>query len=89
MELPSLIDLIVNEDDRTFDESRWSILHWLLFRMDQAPISEMRKSNNSKYIRIASLTLDFLKHVSRIFFFCNHIYFDQVISGFLMKFSFL
>lgn len=62
--LTSLKDLIVEEDDESFVAQRWSLLTWLL-DLDPMTVFEIRFSNESKLIRIACLTLKFLKKVSQ------------------------
>lgn len=63
MALPSLKDLIVQEDDPTFGSERWMLLQWLL-GVDEDEISEIRASEGSNFIRVASLTVKFLLSVS-------------------------
>ena len=58
----SLVELIVEHNDLD-DSFRWRLLGWLL-EMPNASITEMRTSQSSKRMRIATLTVDFLKHVS-------------------------
>ncbi|XP_055326140.1 uncharacterized protein LOC129579976 isoform X2 [Sitodiplosis mosellana] len=61
MQMPSLIELIVEEDCKSVDWCRWYLLRWLL-DVPKAPITKIETSQSSKYMRIATLTLDFLKH---------------------------
>lgn len=63
--LPSLKDLIVQEDDTSFDLNRWLLLHWLL-GVDENEISKIRASGDSKFIRVATLTVMFLLSVGYI-----------------------
>ncbi|XP_055326141.1 uncharacterized protein LOC129579977 [Sitodiplosis mosellana] len=60
MPLPSLKELLVEEDNMRFDNSRWSLFKWLI-GLNEESISDIRSSNDSKFIRIVSLTLTFLQ----------------------------
>ncbi|XP_055326138.1 uncharacterized protein LOC129579974 [Sitodiplosis mosellana] len=57
--LPTLNDLIIEEDNQQFAEPRWSLLQWLL-DLDGKDITSIKKACDSKYIRIVLITLKFL-----------------------------
>lgn len=63
MALPSLKDLIVQEDDMTFSSERLMLLQWLL-GVNGDEISKIRASAGSNFIRVATLTVKFLLLVS-------------------------
>lgn len=65
MVLPTLKDIIVQEDDTSFDMDRWFLLQWLL-DVDENEISAIKESADSKFIRVVTLTVKFLLLVSVI-----------------------
>ncbi|XP_031628705.1 uncharacterized protein LOC116344351 [Contarinia nasturtii] len=63
MQLPSLEDLIVNENDARFNDQRWTLLQWLL-DLEEETILQIRDElpvKCSKLIRVVLLTLKFLQ----------------------------
>lgn len=63
MELPSIKHLIEAEDDRTVDESRWSLFEWILDGKSIPTFQLIRSSGHSKYIQSVEYTLDILTKV--------------------------
>lgn len=64
VDLPTLENMIIQEHDDSFSESRWSLFQWLLgLDADTESISNIKRSFNDKYIRIVLFTLDFLLKV--------------------------
>ncbi|XP_031619155.1 uncharacterized protein LOC116338187 [Contarinia nasturtii] len=62
MELSPVENLICNENDPTFDEERWSLLRWLL-SLNKDIVAKIMTSDETKFIKIVSLTTEFLlKH---------------------------
>ncbi|XP_031619086.1 uncharacterized protein LOC116338142 isoform X2 [Contarinia nasturtii] len=57
MPLPSLVNLIIDEDNKSFNESRWCLLQNLL-DLDEETISKI--NNAKKQLRIVLYTLKFL-----------------------------
>lgn len=60
--MPTLNQLILDENDVTFDDARFSLLIWLL-DTDEEVITQFKTSKQSKYIRIVRLTLNLLTTV--------------------------
>lgn len=56
---PSLKQLIIQEEDSSFDDSRWFYFGWLL-GFDNRFIIKVRSQFYSKFMRIVSYTLKFL-----------------------------
>lgn len=73
--LPSLKELIVQEDESSFDSQRWFLLQWLL-GVDEEKISKIRTSTDSKFIRVVSLTLEFLLSVRKKYLHKKHKLFE-------------
>lgn len=56
---PNLKDLICEESDERFADSRWSLFQWLT-ELDADFISSVRASSEPKHIRIALFALKLL-----------------------------
>lgn len=83
--LPSLKELIVQEDESSFDSQRWFLLQWLL-GVDEEKISKIRTSTDSKFIRVVSLTLEFLLSVRKKYLHKKHKLFETNQFGLLYIF---
>lgn len=62
VELPSLQELLVDENNKRFDNSRWSLFFWLI-GLDE--ISHATSPDSSKFLRIVLLTLTYLQYVCK------------------------
>lgn len=60
--LSSTQQIIMDESNKEFDEARWSLFKWIL-DFDIETISNIKASNDSKYLRIVQFTLNFLLSV--------------------------
>lgn len=63
MELPSIHELLIEEQDKSFDQSRWRALDWIL-GLDEKTIPKIDDSTSKKELRIVLMTLKFLLFVS-------------------------
>ncbi|XP_055320075.1 uncharacterized protein LOC129577310 [Sitodiplosis mosellana] len=59
MDLPSLHQIIIQEKDTSFDDTRWFIFRWML-GLDDEFILNVRSKFESNFMRIVSYTLKFL-----------------------------
>lgn len=80
--LPSLKELIVQEDDTSFNSQRWLLLQWLL-GVNEEKISEIRTSTQSKFIRVVSLTLEYLLSVRKKCLHSKHKLFEMNQFGYI------
>lgn len=68
--LPNLVDLIVKENDKSFNVTRWSLFQWLI-GLDDKTISKINDA--PKHLQIVLMTLMFLlavsfDHVKQLFY---------------------
>lgn len=63
MDSPSFKDLIIQEDDEKFTDFRWSFFTWLL-DIDDESLAKIKKSSDSKHIRLVLFTQKILLKVS-------------------------
>lgn len=63
MELPGIHDLLIEEQDKSFDPFRWRTLEWVL-GLDEETMAKINGSSSKKELRIVLMTLKFLLFVS-------------------------
>lgn len=67
LRLPSLLELIVKENDEQFNDSRWALFQWLV-NIGTESISKIKDSSDSKHIRLVRFTLKLLSEVRSNFY---------------------
>ena len=63
MELPSIHELLIEEQDKSFDQFRWRVLEWAL-GLDEETTRKINDSTSKEELRIVLMTLKFLLFVS-------------------------